>query len=724
MLRAGLKRLCKPWLNFTSCQESSLAERRRPVLLDVEQLEDRLTPSGLQILPGTNLAADTAGANYSTSFKASGGDGHYSYTLTSGALPSGLTLNSSTGVLSGKTTVAGSYSFSLKVTDTTRPTLNASQTFTLTVTPGAIASFTVSAPNTVTTGNAFSVVITAKDAYGNTVTSYKGSDTLTCSDGQKIVGSSTVSLTNGVGTAVITLNVADKLTITASSGSLKGTSGSITVKSAATSDWFSQNLTDAGLQALARTDFTRDHTLTYSDMLGLFAEVEAKGPVTTAEFQSLQALISASGTTTLHLTPDVQSLAYNVIDGNAANATYQGTTLGNLKAGSSATQLQELVNKWFLGEDHPVIDTQYIGSASYALASGTLFGSSGPSYQNVYQGAEGDCWLLASFGVTAANDPSVIQSMFISDGTTVENGVKVQVWTVRFYHNGVATYLTVDNYLPASSGYFDFANMGQSVSNPNNILWVPLAEKAYAQLSAEGWNQRPQSNSYAALDGGWASTVLPVLTGHAESATNSGASASSLISALSSGTLITVGSMANVASLGIVGGHDYAVLGYNASNQTFTLLNPWGWNTNYWYDGYTAGGMLHLTWSQLSQYYYLDGNCNPFHADAPTSNQSTSSTPAGAATTSPSNPSSAGLGSPSMDNVPTYFDMAIWQQSASTPQTNSTTANAPQSSPTGNSASAFGISLGSTGLGDLSGDDGSSFLAELAGAFGSKWWLI
>jgi hypothetical protein len=53
-----------------------------------------------------------------------------------------------------------------------------------------------------------------------------------------------------------------------------------------------------------------------------------------------------------------------------------------------------------------------------------------------------------------------------------------------------------------------------------------------------------------------------------------------------------------------------------ASNQTFTLLNPWGWNTNYQYDGFTAAGELNLTWWHLTEYFFLDGDCNPSSAVA------------------------------------------------------------------------------------------------------------
>jgi len=301
----------------------------------------------------------------------------------------------------------------------------------------------------------------------------------------------------------------------------------------------------------------------------------------------------------------VKGLTYKVVDGDPANALYQGASLGNLQAGSSATQLQELVAKWFLGEDHPTIYTGYIQS-SYALASGTLFGSGGPSYQDVAQGELSDCWLLSSLATTADHNPAIIQGMFTDDGTTLENGAQVHVWTVRFYHNGVASYLTVDNYLPAAGTVFAFANLGQTITNSSNVLWVPLAEKAYAQLCASGWNQRPTSNAYASLNGGTATTTLPIITGGQESTTNFLSSQSAFIAAIAAGNLLTLATSSGNSALGIVSYHNYAVLGYNSSTQTFTLLNPWGWNN-------TAGepGILNLTYAQIVANFSHDGNCSP-----------------------------------------------------------------------------------------------------------------
>ena len=463
-------------------------------------------------------------------------------------------------------------------------------------------SFVVTAPASAIIGNSFTITITAKDAFNNTVTGYSGNVALTSSDGQTVYLSAPAVFSNGVATATVILNTANTVALTATTGAILGTSGSITV---VMSDWFSQNMPDPGLQTLARTDFERDGSLTFSDMLGLFAQAETEGTVTSAELQSLQAPVTTSGAAALNMTSSVQSLTFKVVDGDPANADFQGAALGHLQVGSSATQLQDLVTKWFLGADHPTIDLQFLsGTVNYALASGTLFGNGGPSYKDVYQGEEGDCWLLSSFAVTANVNPAIIQGMFTDDGTVQENGVAVHVWTVRFYDNGVASYLTVDNYLPVQNGAFTYADYGQSVTSTSNVLWVPLLEKAYAQLCESGWNQRPQTNAYASLCGGYAATALPVITGQQESTVNTYRSSTSFQNAIASGMFLTLASYADNSALGIVGDHDYGILGYRASDQTFTLLNPWGWNNP------SAPGILHLTFAQLQENFYQDGNCN------------------------------------------------------------------------------------------------------------------
>ena len=61
----------------------------------------------------TSLPNGTAGSAYSQTLSASPVGGNYSYTVTAGALPPGLSLNSATGVLSGTPTANGNYGFTI-----------------------------------------------------------------------------------------------------------------------------------------------------------------------------------------------------------------------------------------------------------------------------------------------------------------------------------------------------------------------------------------------------------------------------------------------------------------------------------------------------------------------------------------------------------------------------------------------------------------------------------
>ncbi|MGE0433874.1 MAG: Ig domain-containing protein [Planctomycetota bacterium] len=55
--------------------------------------------------------------NYSQTVTAAGGQEPYAWSITSGALPTNLNINSTTGVISGTPTAAGSYAFDVTVTD-------------------------------------------------------------------------------------------------------------------------------------------------------------------------------------------------------------------------------------------------------------------------------------------------------------------------------------------------------------------------------------------------------------------------------------------------------------------------------------------------------------------------------------------------------------------------------------------------------------------------------
>jgi len=86
----------------------------------------------LSINTYTPLLSGLVGQSYSQTIQATGGSGSYIFSVTSGNLPSGLSL-SSDGVLSGTPTQAGTFTFTIKVTDSSNPAKTATKEFTITV---------------------------------------------------------------------------------------------------------------------------------------------------------------------------------------------------------------------------------------------------------------------------------------------------------------------------------------------------------------------------------------------------------------------------------------------------------------------------------------------------------------------------------------------------------------------------------------------------------------
>lgn len=70
----------------------------------------------ISISPGT-LPNGTKGVLYLQTLIASGGIAPYTYAVTSGSLPPGLTLNASTGVITGTPTAEAVYNFTVTATD-------------------------------------------------------------------------------------------------------------------------------------------------------------------------------------------------------------------------------------------------------------------------------------------------------------------------------------------------------------------------------------------------------------------------------------------------------------------------------------------------------------------------------------------------------------------------------------------------------------------------------
>jgi hypothetical protein len=345
-------------------------------------------------------------------------------------------------------------------------------------------------------------------------------------------------------------------------------------------DWYAKNLGDYHLQNLTRI-FAADGSLSRTDMIELLRETKDYGSVDATEVTDLRKIVSDLG----YMMPEyVKVLSNKVVNSDPANQWYTGgdTTrelLGNLYAGSSDSQMEKLIGKWFLGSDRPAaVSYGKTTVYSYQQANGSLF-VGGASYQDIQQQDAADCYFLAALGATALRSPSTLTNMFIDNGDGT--------FTVRFFKaDGSRDYVTVDRYLPVDAwGNAVYAGWnGGSYSEANNELWVALAEKAYAQINESGWIGQDGTNSYnginlaspvdAGIGWGWPDMALEQITGL--NASNKGdistnTHVNNVVNAFNAGKMV----MLRDAS------HAYTLVGYNAWTDTFQVYNPYGSTSNY-----------------------------------------------------------------------------------------------------------------------------------------------
>jgi hypothetical protein len=90
---------------------------------------------GISLSPLT-LPSGTLGVPYGETVTAIGGTPPYTFTVSSGALPTGTALNMATGEISGTPTAIGTFNFCITVTDANAPPCTATQCYTIIVAAG------------------------------------------------------------------------------------------------------------------------------------------------------------------------------------------------------------------------------------------------------------------------------------------------------------------------------------------------------------------------------------------------------------------------------------------------------------------------------------------------------------------------------------------------------------------------------------------------------------
>ena len=193
------------------------------------------------VLPAASLAGGTVGTAYADSITAaSGGTAPYSYAVTAGALPGGLTLNAASGAITGTPSAPGTFNFSITATDSSTGTgpYTATRAYAITVIdipPVANAVTLTVAYNaaatpvtlSITGGAATSVAVASAPSHGTAIASGT-SITYQPTTGYGGPDSFTYTATNSGGTsapATVTVTVNDPVITSTASGSFAATVG-------------------------------------------------------------------------------------------------------------------------------------------------------------------------------------------------------------------------------------------------------------------------------------------------------------------------------------------------------------------------------------------------------------------------------------------------------------------------------------------------------------------
>merc|ERR1740117_1823698 len=231
-----------------------------------------------------------------------------------------------------------------------------------------------------------------------------------------------------------------------------------------------------------------------------------------------------------------------------------GSTCGDTAAGLSDGC--EMYNKWKTMQD-------------VAKTHGNTFsviGASGINWNDIQQGALGNCYFLASLAAIAKQQPDIIDNMFVDRDLWSQN-----IFKTKWFINGKESIVTVDNMIPAGERGTFFTHQ-----SPTGEFWTVILAKTWAKIYG----------NFKAVEGGTSSTVFRAITGSGgESFTMSEQTADKLWDRLVTGTEkkfpmgAGTGGGGNPTTYGLAVGHAYGVLGVAVDGtygKVVKMYNPWG----------------------------------------------------------------------------------------------------------------------------------------------------
>jgi len=139
---------------------------------DTKALSVRVTPTSLPQITTTSLPDGRIGQPYSSRVQATGGIGALAWAVSAGTLPSGLTLNPSTGVIAGTPNAVGTSSFTVRIQDAAGQ--SATKALSITINPFNVPKITTTTLQGGTVGQTYTQTLRATGGLGALTWSVSG----------------------------------------------------------------------------------------------------------------------------------------------------------------------------------------------------------------------------------------------------------------------------------------------------------------------------------------------------------------------------------------------------------------------------------------------------------------------------------------------------------------------------------------------------------------------
>ena len=211
------------------------------------------------------------------------------------------------------------------------------------------------------------------------------------------------------------------------------------------------------------------------------------------------------------------------------------------------------------------------------VVDGNLFDVSGPQSKDISQGELGDCFLLASLGAIANQNPDKIREIVRANGDGTYSVTLYKKDWLGFYESSDTV---VDSTLTLSNGTPKYARYGQVSPDGKPELWVAMIEKGYAEKNG-GYDEINK--------GGHPSEAMSQLLGQSSKVYKpADLTLDQLAQKFEAHDAIALASLPNDQAKGnalyvngdLVSSHGYYVTGVNKDKGTITVKNPWGWEAN------------------------------------------------------------------------------------------------------------------------------------------------